>query len=127
MIASREPIRPEAVAGHYDELDRFYREIWGEHVHHGLWNSGSEDPQEACRQLVQHVANEAGVCPGDVVCDIGCGYGATAEMLANDWKADVTGITISARQHAYCKKLAGDRTNPEFKLGDWLRNDLPPD
>jgi hypothetical protein len=26
--------RPESVAAHYDNLDRFYRDIWGEHVHH---------------------------------------------------------------------------------------------
>jgi len=31
------------------QSDRFYREIWGEHVHHGLWRSGKETPLEASR------------------------------------------------------------------------------
>ncbi len=26
-----------AIADHYDALDPFYRSVWGEHVHHGLW------------------------------------------------------------------------------------------
>ena len=30
----------EDVARHYDQLDRFYRELWGEHVHHGFWATG---------------------------------------------------------------------------------------
>src|SRR5688500_7725086 len=30
------------VALHYDQLDAVYRQIWGEHVHHGLWQSGRE-------------------------------------------------------------------------------------
>ena len=36
MISSRKEIRGADIASHYDELDRFYRDIWGEHVHHGL-------------------------------------------------------------------------------------------
>ena len=47
MIASSQEIRPEAVASHYDELDRFYRDIWGEHVHHGLWLRGEETPGDS--------------------------------------------------------------------------------
>ena len=37
MIRSSRPIPPEEVADHYEDLDRIYREVWGEHVHHGLW------------------------------------------------------------------------------------------
>ena len=33
------------VAVHYDTLDQFYREIWGEHVHHGYWRTGHEIPR----------------------------------------------------------------------------------
>ena len=37
MIIPLESMGLASVADHYDELDDFYREIWGEHVHHGLW------------------------------------------------------------------------------------------
>jgi tocopherol O-methyltransferase len=40
MIVPRTVQTAESVARHYDTLDRFYREIWGEHVHHGLWRGG---------------------------------------------------------------------------------------
>ena len=47
------------VAAHYDDLDRFYREIWGEHVHHGLWTSPRSTPEEATRSLIDLVAGQA--------------------------------------------------------------------
>ena len=42
LIAARLELHSSAVAGHYDELDHFYRDVWGDHVHHGLWRRGSE-------------------------------------------------------------------------------------
>ena len=36
----------------------------------------------------------------DRVLDIGCGYGATARLMAEELGAEVTGITISEAQHA---------------------------
>ena len=125
MIASSQEIRPEAVASHYDELDCFYREIWGEHVHHGLWLRGDETREEAVRELVQLVAREARFPPGARVCDIGCGYGATARMLVAEFGGEVKAITVSPAQHAFaCERSAGS-ANPEILLGDWLANDLP--
>src|SRR5205085_1479125 len=47
LIESRQSLTGEAVARHYDELDHFYRNIWGEHVHHGLWRRGDESPEIA--------------------------------------------------------------------------------
>ncbi len=110
----------EAVASHYDELDHFYRDVWGDHVHHGLWLRGDETREEAVLQLVNLVAREAHLAPGTRVCDIGCGYGATAQIFASRG-AEVTGITISSAQFAIAEK----QNTAKFKLGDWLTNDLP--
>ena len=125
MIASRQEIRGADVARHYDELDRFYRDIWGEHVHHGLWLRGDETRNQAVRQLAERVAREAAVEQGSRVVDIGCGYGATARLLAEEFGAIVTGITISEAQHAIARERASAAGNPTFLLGDWLTNDLP--
>src|SRR5690349_13484122 len=84
MISPRAEPSREDVATHYDGLDRFYREIWGEHVHHGLWKTGRETPEAATRQLIAEVAERAGIGPGAEVCDVGCGYGGTARVLARD-------------------------------------------
>ena len=125
MIASRTDIRGADVAQHYDELDAFYRQIWGENVHHGLWRSGHETLEVARQQLEAFVADEAALTPGERVCDIGCGYGVTARMLAEERRAQVTAITISPAQHAVAVERNAGRDNPRFVVGDWLENDLP--
>ncbi len=117
-------IAPEAVASHYDELDHFYRDVWGEHVHHGLWLRGSDSREEAVLQLVDLIAREAQIQNRTRVCDIGCGYGATARVLACRG-ADVTGITISPAQFAFARQQNAGVSNPRFLLGDWLENELP--
>ena len=121
------------MASHYDELDRFYRDIWGEHVHHGLWLRGDETQAQAVRQLTELVAREAAVGKGSRVMDIGCGYGATAQLLAEEFGAEVTGITVSEAQHAIAQARAAAphtshssrQSHPTYILGDWLTNTLP--
>ncbi len=125
MIVAGREIAPGEVASHYDELDLFYREIWGEHVHHGFWRTGSESRDEAVRQLVERVAAEAEIKPGAEVCDAGCGYGATARMLSAKYGASVTALTISEAQHVFARERACGAENPRFLLRDWMRNDLP--
>ncbi len=98
MIYPKRAITNPDVARHYDELDVFYREVWGEHVHHGLWRSGKEPPEVAVQQLVDHVAAQAHLQPGQAVCDVG--YGATARRLAQTYGARVTALTISPAQYA---------------------------
>lgn len=125
MIASRTEIRGADIARHYDALDTLYRKVWGDQVHHGLWRTGRETLAEARNQLEEFVADEAAVGRGQRVCDIGCGYGAVARMLAEKRAARVTAITISPTQHAEAIRRNDGRTNPRFLLGDWLSNDLP--
>ena len=125
MISAREKIDAAAVAAHYDELDSFYRDIWGEHVHHGLWRNGSETREEAVRALVQLVVDAAKIRLGMRICDIGCGYGATARMLVEECAAEVTALTISPAQYAFARNHSKDAANPRFVLCDWLVNDLP--
>jgi tocopherol O-methyltransferase len=124
VIASKQTIGLDDVARHYDELDAFYRGIWGEHVHHGLWLRGDESQALAVRQLMDLVAHEACIARSSRVVDIGCGYGATARMLSEERGAQVTGITISTAQHARAIHSAIAHEGPRFLLGDWLKNDL---
>ncbi len=125
MISSTAPVGVPAVADHYDDLDAFYRAVWGEHVHHGLWRDGTEPPHEAVRHLVAHVVERAGIGAGTRVCDVGCGYGATARLLAREVGADVVGVTVSPVQHAVAAGLARPGDRVRIVLGDWLCNDLP--
>ncbi len=124
MIVPKTEQTAEGVARHYDSLDRFYREIWGEHVHHGLWRTGRETPLEACEALSQAVAERLRLKVGDKVCDVGCGYGGTSRLFADRWGCEVTGLTLSAAQLAYAAK-AHPRANPKLLQKDWLKNDFP--
>ena len=126
MIRARTTIGGDAVASHYDELDQFYREIWGDHVHHGLWVRGTETREQAVLQLAERVADEVGAIAGKRICDVGCGYGATARLLA-DRGAQVTGITISPAQCTVANQHPGIQNNPKFVCGDWLQNEFADD
>jgi len=119
MIVPGAPQSAADVAGHYDELDAVYRAIWGEHVHHGLWRTGSESPLEATEALVDLVAERLDLAPGQRVVDIGCGYGATAERLAERHRVAVTGLTISSAQAAIA-----ERRGFTCLRRDWLDNGL---
>ena len=121
MVTPRSRHDPASVGGHYDQLDEFYRSIWGEHVHHGVWRSGDETPAEATEALVEMVAERAGVQPGHAVCDVGCGYGGTSRALARDYGAAVTALTVSPRQHQYAQARNG---GVEILLRSWLDNEL---
>jgi tocopherol O-methyltransferase len=126
VIVSGRPINFAEVADHYDELDAFYRDLWGEHLHHGLWQTGRETSEEAVGKMVRLVAKQAEIATGERVLDIGSGYGATARLLARELGARVTAITISRAQYYYAKNR--DRTtNPKYLLGDWLTTELLPE
>ncbi|MDX1673801.1 MAG: methyltransferase domain-containing protein [Longimicrobiales bacterium] len=137
MILSSTSPDGNAVARHYDELDPFYRALWGEHLHHGLWTTGQESPAEAALALVDEVARRAGIVAGAEVCDVGSGYGAVARRLAARG-ARVTGLTVSEAQHRYARvqdarvqearvQEAGVQEaggGVRFLLRDWMANGL---
>ncbi len=125
MIHPRESQMARHVAEHYNDLNRWYLEIWGEHVHHGLWETGGESADLAVQQLTHRIARETGVGAGQTVVDIGCGYGATARILANGFGAHVIGYTLSRAQYDYALEKTGDAGNPEYRLQNWSENDLP--
>lgn len=119
-IRSTPPVPSIAsIASHYDSLDRFYRELWGEHVHHGLWLRGDETPEEAVVALSERVIDRLALGPGSQVADIGCGYGATARLLAERTGADVVGLTVSAAQKAYADGCIISRGSVSVRLQEW--------
>jgi tocopherol O-methyltransferase len=123
VIVPGVPQTAAGVAVHYDELDVAYRRIWGDHVHHGYWRTGRESPAEATEALVRLVEARLELEPGQAVCDIGCGYGATGADLAARRGVSVLGLTLSAAQ----EEQARSRHGAGFTClrRDWLDNRLP--
>jgi len=118
----------DGVARHYDDLDQYYRDIWGDHLHHGLWRSGRETAVQAIEQLVDELAAGAGITTesGLRVCDIGCGYGGTSRRLVEKYHAQVIGLTLSTAQYRYAVDETTGRDNPKYLVRDWAENGLEP-
>jgi tocopherol O-methyltransferase len=63
-----------AIRKHYDRLSIFYQLLWGEHLHHGYWES-DESIGRAQIKLMEQLAEKAGIPRRAQVLDIGCGLG----------------------------------------------------
>jgi tocopherol O-methyltransferase len=124
MITPKTTQTTAAVAAHYDELDSFYREIWGEHVHHGYWQTKRETPERAVLALLDLLAARLALAPGQQVCDIGCGYAAGANYLAERHGVNVTGFTVSAAQAGIGQARRPVAGSLNIHCQDWLANGL---
>ena len=120
MIIPRHVPTVESVGRHYDDLDVYYREIWGSTSITGCGGPDANHPKTPAgfirlRRMKPQVGEK-------VVCDVGCGYGGTARFLANIYKAQVTGVTVSEAQFRYASEKANGHGNPRYLLQNWLTN-----
>jgi tocopherol O-methyltransferase len=124
MLIPDAPTYAAAVARHYGELDAFYRELWGDHLHHGLWRSGRESIEEATTALAELAIGALRMRPGSAIVDVGCGYGGVSRMLAARG-ASVTALSVTPEQveYALARRRAGEATR--YMVCDWLHNPLP--
>ncbi|MFO1038348.1 MAG: cyclopropane-fatty-acyl-phospholipid synthase family protein [Geminicoccaceae bacterium] len=63
--------------------------------------TGKEDLEEAQRAKERHIAGKLLVENGQRIIDLGCGWGALALFLAQNYDVDVTGVTLSREQYQY--------------------------
>lgn len=109
----------EQIREHYDVMSPYYQELWGEHIHHGYWIRGDESKEEAQVQLIERLAQAAGIRRGCKILDVGCGLGGSSIYLAKGFQADVTGITISPVQVEMAKRAAVEQNvDARFLLMD---------
>ena len=112
-------IHKRRIVDHYDRISPYYRALWGEHLHHGYWILGDETKEKAQLQLIEHLAQLAGVKSRSDILDIGCGFGATSLYLAKHYSAAVTGITISSVQvQMAIEAAAREQLDAKFLLMD---------
>src|SRR5712691_2317727 len=109
----------QKVRDHYDRASPYYQDLWGVHLHHGYWIGGEETKEKAQIQLVEHLAQAAGIGPGCKFLDAGCGFGGSTIFLARNFEADATGITIFPVQVEMARKAAAlDGVKAKFVLMD---------
>ncbi|MCA9051150.1 MAG: class I SAM-dependent methyltransferase [Planctomycetaceae bacterium] len=95
-------VEKSVIRSHYNVSTLFYRLLWGQHIHHGLWEA-NESPRIAARQLTERMIRELSVTDGAKVVDIGCGMGGSSIHLAKHHNCQVTGVTLSPFQQRWAK------------------------
>ncbi len=92
------------IHAHYDLGNPFYA-LWLDDTmnYSSAWFEGNLDGPMRDAQLakVRRAVRMARVRPGDRVLEIGCGWGALAEMVTTEFDASVTGVTLSTEQLAF--------------------------
>ena len=119
MTTAARPNDKVKVRQHYDLVSPYYHSLWGEHIHHGYWIRGDESKETAQVQLIEHLAEAAGVQPDAQILDVGCGLGASSIYLVRRYRTKATGITISTVQVEMANKAAETAgVNATFLLMD---------
>jgi cyclopropane-fatty-acyl-phospholipid synthase len=99
------------IHAHYDLGNAFYR-LWLDDTMNysaALFEGDHQrDMREAQHAKVRRALRMAGVRPGDRVLEIGCGWGALAEMATTEFGAQLTGVTLSTEQLEFAQaRMAG--------------------
>jgi len=103
----------------YDLVSPYFRDLWGEHLHDGLYEAGDESKEAAQEKLVAFLACAARLPQGARGLDVGCGMGATSVWLARHLGCRMTGITLSSVQVEIARQLAArEQVDVRFLLGD---------
>jgi cyclopropane-fatty-acyl-phospholipid synthase len=111
-------------AHHYDLGNRFYDLFLDRERQYSCayFTAGAQDLDSAQAAKMALVAAKLRLAPGQLVLDIGCGWGGLALHLARSADVDVLGITLSEEQlrHARARAAAeGLDKRVRFELLDW--------
>jgi len=102
LTSTERTLMETRIKEHYDKASPYYQELWGQHIHHGLWRPGNENltKEEAADQLVIELLKCANLKKESKILDVGCGVGGTSISLSTNplLSARVVGISISEKQ-----------------------------
>jgi cyclopropane-fatty-acyl-phospholipid synthase len=113
------------IHAHYDIGNPFYRLWLDETMNYSsaLFGGNLALPlPDAQKAKVRRALAECGLQPGQRLLEIGCGWGALAEMAAVDFGARVTGLTLSTEQLEYAQQRladAGVAAQADLRLQDY--------
>jgi cyclopropane fatty-acyl-phospholipid synthase-like methyltransferase len=97
------------VRKYYNDTQKWYslfyidKESLG--IHYGFWKNDTQKRSDALINQYREIARLLELKEQDKVLDGGCGVGGACFWLAENFKVDVTGITISEKQLEKARKL----------------------
>ncbi|WP_415320675.1 cyclopropane-fatty-acyl-phospholipid synthase family protein [Candidatus Pelagibacter sp. Uisw_092] len=96
------------VAHHYDLSDELYDLFLDPKKQYSCayFKNENDTLEEAQNNKIQHIIKKLNIQPNQKILDIGCGWGSLAIDIAKSTNCEVTGITLSKNQYAYCVKKA---------------------
>jgi cyclopropane-fatty-acyl-phospholipid synthase len=122
------------IHAHYDLGNAFYS-LWLDPTmnYSSAWFDGNPmlPMDQAQDAKVRRALRMVNLTPGhnQRLLEIGCGWGALAEMAAREWGVDFTGVTLSEQQLAHAQKRLTDQglgAQAQFRLQDYRDiNDAP--
>jgi cyclopropane-fatty-acyl-phospholipid synthase len=96
------------IAGHYDTPVEFLQLILDESMAYSCGYWASDEPggslADAQRAKLDLVCRKLGLEPGSRLLDLGCGWGSLTVHAAREYRAEVTGVTLSAGQGAHADR-----------------------
>ncbi|MDZ7890778.1 MAG: cyclopropane-fatty-acyl-phospholipid synthase family protein [Rhodoferax sp.] len=117
------------IHAHYDLGNAFYS-LWLDDTMNyssALFNSDLKQPMAGAQKAkVRRALQEVHLKPGDRVLEIGCGWGALAEMSTTEFNAHITGVTLSTEQLAFAQermRRLGMSERADLRLQDY--RDIP--
>jgi cyclopropane-fatty-acyl-phospholipid synthase len=111
------------IHAHYDLGNAFYR-LWLDDTmnYSSAWFAGDlrQDLAQAQRAKMARALGECGLQAGERLLEIGCGWGAVAELASRELGLEVTGVTLSTEQLAFAqKRLADQGLKADLRLQDY--------
>jgi len=112
------------VAHHYDLSDELYDLFLDPKKQYSCayFKDENDTLEDAQNNKIQHLIKKLNIQPNQKILDIGCGWGSLAIDIAKSTNCEVTGITLSENQLAYCVKKAKEldmENQVRFKLIDY--------
>lgn len=112
------------ILAHYDLGNAFFaRWLDPDMIYSSARYACQDEPLDAAqRNKLRDIARLCGLRPGSELLEIGCGWGAFAELVAKETGARVTAITVSDEQHAFASariQREGLNDRVEVRLQDY--------
>ena len=116
------------VAHHYDLSDNLYSLFLDSKKQYscGYFENINDSLETAQNNKIEHIIKKLNIQPNQKILDIGCGWGSLAIDIAKRTNCEVTGITLSQKQLAYCLKKTKEfnlENQVTFKLMDYRELD----